>query len=143
MGGFFEGLCGRGLVAELPVDCEVTRRFIVEQRCAVFMSCTGITDGRPLLVVDHDQLRRILGQELALRNDHGDVVADVSDSFRCEGWVMAGTLGRAILVFAAPAADHGPEICSRVIGPRKDADHAGGRLRIGLVYRHDARMRVG
>ena len=73
-----EGLVGRRLVAELPVVDRVAGRLLVDLRLALIARMRGRDAGRQHLVVDLDQLGRVLGLMVGLGDHHGDVIADVA-----------------------------------------------------------------
>jgi hypothetical protein len=86
------------------------------------------------LVLDLDELERVLGQVPAVRHDHRDALADVPHLVR--GQAAPGVPGRV-----------GAEVGHRVaqlggLGPGDHRVHAGGRLRLGRLDPRDPGVRV-
>ncbi len=76
--------------AELPVEAQVARHVVVHQRLTGGGRALGIGDRRQRLVVDLDQLGRILGLGQRLGDHEGDVVADVAHALGAQHRPRAG-----------------------------------------------------
>ncbi len=96
--GACEGGVGRRLVADLPVEVEVVRRVLPDQRLARRQGCRRRDGSRQRLVIDGDELGRVLGLRRGLGDDEGDRIAGVTDAFRSENRVGRGPARAAVPV---------------------------------------------
>ena len=138
----------RGAVAELPVEAQVVRDVVVNQRPAGGGGGLGVGDHVQGFVVDRDQLGRVLGLAQRLGHHERDVVADVADP------VGAQHRPQLVLALGAVPVLHRDAARQQVAAGRLDVragdhrEHAGRRSRgldvdrpdpgVGLGRAHDA-----
>ena len=123
---------------ELPRVAAVRAELLVDERRALCERRLGVDDDRQRLVVDLDELRRVLGGAAARRRDHRDRVADVARLVDRERLVL-----RRIRVLGRnPRARQRALPLIGEVGARPRRDDA--RVREGRVDVHvlDSRVRV-
>ena len=102
-----------------PVERLIARHVGVQLRRAGLHGLLGVGHRRQRLVVDVDQLERIVGALLRLGHDNGDDVADVAD-----GILRGAGIGRDLEL----GVRHEPRARRRLqpldVGARVDGDHA-------------------
>ena len=120
----------RAAIAVLPVEREVARDVVVDQRPAGGTRAAGVGHRRQARVVDHDLLGRVLGLGEALCDHEGDRITDVTDPLGAED--------RALLVHALGAVavlhrDHAGQAVADAgrheVGAGDHREHARRRLR--------------
>jgi hypothetical protein len=123
---------------ERPRVALVRAELLVDERRALRERRLGVDDGRQRLVLDLDELRRVLGRAAARRRDHGDRVARVPRLVDRDRLV----LGRVRLLGRDPRARQRslPLVGEIRAGPRGDDAGVGERGR--HVHLRDARVRV-
>jgi hypothetical protein len=100
----------------------------------------GVGHGGERLVVDLDQLGRVLGLPAGLGHDEGDIVADIVDLVAAEDGVLGiGT------VRSVPVLDRDQAGNARLaqVGPREDRQHTRCGCRGSGVDAADAGMGMG
>ena len=124
---------------ELPDVALVRPEVRVDERRAVLERLLDVRDGRERLVVDLDELRRVLRERAALRDDDRDAVAldsapRRSASGKCGGILMSSVTGQA----------HGsaPFQSSCEVGSAERGDDTFGAAGGIEVHAPDARVRV-
>ncbi len=125
------------LVAIVPVEGEVARCFGVHLGGTGIQRLGGVGDGREVLVLDLDQLGRVLGLDAVLGHDEGDVVAHIVDLVRAQDRVLGIRALRAVPVgHRDQAGDHRVQL-----GSGHHQQHAGCGLGRRGVQPRDLRVR--
>ena len=141
LGGVREfGLGGRG-VAQMPVEADVAGRLVPDLGGAVRHRGIQVSDGRPRLVVDLDEQRRVLGLGPGLGDHHGDRIAGVAGRPLHQGRVGRRDHLRAVLVGDHPAAGDAAEVVGGRVLAGQHGEHA--RRREGLAGVDRADLGVG
>ena len=78
MRGIGEGRVGRGLVADIPLEAEIARHVVVDQRRARPDRVEHADDRRQRLVFDRERFRALQRGFARLRHHHRDRVADIA-----------------------------------------------------------------
>ena len=142
-GGLGERRVDRGRVAELPVEAQIARDVVMDQRLAGGGCRLGVGDHGQRVVLDVDQLGRVLGLRERLGDHEGDVIADVADAVGAEhGPQPVGALGAvpvgqrhgagqkvAAAGFDVRAGDHGEHARRR--SGRRDVERTDPGVRLG------------
>jgi hypothetical protein len=102
----------------------------------------GVRDRRKRLVVDLDQLGRVLGLGKRVGDDEGDVVADVAHPVLCEVGLRANEGGGAVFLLARHARRLQRECSDLRIGAEQHAVDSGRRERGRAVDGFDLRVGV-
>ncbi len=143
VGGAGERLVDCRLVAELPLVDRVARDLVVDQRLALRAGVRGRDAGRQHLVVDRDQLGRVLGLRVGQGDHHGDVIADVARLALGQDRVRAGLHRAAVARVDHPAADQPAPPGRLDVVASEDREHARCCRRLALVDAVDLGVGVG
>ena len=139
---FGESGVRRRLVADMPVVDGVVWREIVHLRLAGIGRACRLGRGGQHAIVDDDCLRRVLGLQIAVRDDDGDGIADIERLAVRQSGKRAHLHRRAVLGMDRPAADMRADLVGGRVRAGEDRDDAwrtSGGLEIKAV---DRRMRV-
>ena len=131
----------RRLVAVAPVVADVVGDLVVHGR-ADRVGRAQVDHRWQLLVLDLDELGRVLGLEQRLGDDERDLVADVPHLALRQHRVRRLLHRRAVLAVDQPAARQATDLGLGEIGAGDDVDDAGRLLRSVELDRLDARVRV-
>jgi len=127
---------GRRFVADLPVEDQVARHIVVQERRAILQRAGGSGHGRQFLIVDLDRLGGKARQRLALGDDDGDRFADMTHPGRGHRVPRADIHRVAVLGADGPAGDDVADGISLQFGAGVNGDHAihrKGRARIDAL----------
>ena len=119
-----EGRVGAGGVAGVPVDADIARHLVGNDRRAGRPGCLARGDGRQRLVVDRDQLGRIERLGVGLRDDERHRLAGKThlavgeQRLGCEDERLAG------LHVGFGIGAQRPQPIARRVGRRQDGQHA-------------------
>ena len=122
------GVGGRR-VAQVPVEADVAGGLVPHQGRAVGDGVVQVRDGRQRVVVDLDELGRVLGLRLGLGDDHDDRIADVPHLALRQGRVRRLDHDRAVLVLDLPAAGDAAQPVGGHVVAGQDGEHARRRER--------------
>ena len=136
-----EGLLGRVLVAEMPVEHAVVGRLVMDHGLGADR-LGGVDHRRQLLIIDRDRLGRVARLRQRLRHNNGDMVADIAHLTLRQRRMRAGAHRRAVLVVDHPAADQTADLVGGEIVSGEDAEHARHAGSGFRVDRLDLRMRM-
>jgi len=138
-----EGLVHRRLVAEAPDVTGVVRRDVVHDRRAFFARVAHAHHCRQLFVLNLDQLRGVPSLLVGLRDDDGDVVADIARFPLSETGVRRLLHRLAADVGDEPAARQAVDFRPGKIVAGEDGENPGCLERLVLLDRFDLRVSVG
>ena len=130
------------LVADMPVVADVARRHRrAPARRPARPHRAAMADRRQVLVVDDDQLGRVLRRLLRLGDHHGDRIADMAHLADREHRMRRLRHRRAVLVVDLPAARQAADIVGRHVRAGEHRHHARRLRRRRGVDAVDPRMR--
>src|SRR5690606_16119397 len=115
------------LVADGPDVAAVVVELVMDLGRVGSQRALGGGDRRQFLVIDLDQLGGVLGLEIALGNDHGDVVADVAHLVLRQRRVGRFPHGVAVDVGDQPAAGQAADLVGLEVFAGEYRQHAGRR----------------
>ncbi len=137
-----EGRVGGRPVAGLEDVGDVVGTLVPHRRAAGRRGVRRPGHGRQRLVLDPDQLGRVLGLRVGLRDHQRDGVADVSHPVRGEAAMRRGEHRRAVGTLARERHRHRAEPVAREVGAREHREDAGRRRGRGRIDRPDPRVGV-
>ena len=140
--GLGEGLVGRGLVADLPVEDQVAGCLGMKLRRAFLQGVGRMDDRRQLLIGDFDGLGGVARLGLGLGDDHRERLADIAHDVGGERRIGAHLHRRAVLGGDRPAADQVADAVALQLLAVQDRDDARHALRRAGVEPGDPGMRV-
>src|SRR5262249_34528370 len=140
----------RRAVAEQGVDRDVVRHFVPHYRRARTHRVLGMVDAGQDFVIDHDRLCGVERLRHALRQHHGDRLADVAGLVRRQQQMRAdehraAACGRKLHVVSGlrqRIRRDGAEAVGEAVGAGENAEHARHRLGARGIDGADAGMRV-
>jgi len=103
---------------------------------------SGVDDRRQHLVVDDDLLRGVLSLRQRLRDDGGDMVADVAHLALRQRRMRPDLHRRAVLREDRPAADQAADLVGGKVVAGEHGDHAGHASRLRRVELGDLGVRM-
>ena len=121
----------------MPVEHDVVRRDVVNDRRTRLCRGLWIDYGRENAVVDHDLFRGVLGLRIALGNDNSHFVTDVAYLAIGQRRTRAGFHRRAVLGMNGPATDMSADFVGCDVGAGEDRNHArqaSGRFDVDRFY---------
>jgi hypothetical protein len=137
-----ERLAHRGLVAARPAEADIAGRGLVQLRRAWHQRGTHVGHGGQRLVVDTDQLGRILGLRQSLGDDDRDRLAVVAHGLARERVARRLHHRRSIAGADDPERPHRRDAVRGHVDTGEDRGDAGRRARRRSVDLADARMGV-
>ena len=143
MVGRGKGAFGTGAVPEFPIEGEIVRNVIMNQRLPDAGGSCRTHGCRQRLVIDVDQFGGVLGLYRGFRDDEGDMVADMAHPILAEHRAKRVDAGAAVPVFHRDGAGQLVGAVGRDVVLQDDGQHAGcgfGSLDVDAL---DARMGLG
>ena len=138
-----KGRLDRRPIPLLPIKGEVAGGLVVDAGGAGRQRLGGVGDGGQVFIVDGNQFGGVLGQFHALRDHHGDVVADEADALAGQDGAQRHVRVGALAVGDADDTGQVAEAVGHRIGAGVDGEHAGRRRRLGHIDGAEAGMGVG
>ena len=121
--GRVEGLIGLGLVAQWEHVGDVVGALVPDRRAAGERRFGSVRDGGQRLVVDCDELGRVLGLMEGLRDDERDGIAHIAHAVYAQRWPLRSKHRRAVRAFSRHGGFRAPEAIGSVVGARADGEH--------------------
>ncbi len=152
MSGFRERALDRGRISDIPVDGDIARRVVPQQRCAVRRGVAHGDDAREGFVGDIHQLGRVARSVFAFGDHDGDGLARKAHTILCQDGARRRKGFAAVTVFETVvglqtlepvrfdvlAGQHGQHARNLPRGGRID----GGDLRMGVGRPQDGEIRL-
>ena len=143
MRGLGEGGLDRGLVADFVEPRRIAGAILPHRRRAGLHRVLGADHGRQRLVIDRDELGRVLRLGQCLGDDEGDAFADIAHAPLRQRRLRADEAGRAVAAFSRHARALPSQRLHRLVLARQHQKHARRRLGRRRVDRADAGVRMG
>src|SRR5215472_5586422 len=137
-----EGGFGRLAVAALPVEAEIVRDVVPNQRRTGLGGARRVRDGRQNVIVNLDQFGGVLGGRGVFRDDKGDAIADMPRAPTREQRVLDHFDATAVAVLQRHDTGNLTDAVALEVRTGEDANNAGcGECR-RRIDRTDDRVRM-